>query len=210
MNRKELALVLLSSVGIFLVGMLIFSIVMTLALPSDNFRLFRRYTPGVCTMVVLTLYLIKKAGTQRLVFSAGLKSVKSAIFGIIASFIYSIISNHLYFNPVRQEIGALNGYNYIVILLIVGMLTPIFEEIVVRGYVFENARCNYGLAFAWCANITVSIVPHYIFALYKISIPHVIYMIIGVAIITISYQYGRLYASIVVHGFINIYGFVIR
>lgn len=207
MDNKRIALIIFGSIIIFAFGMILFPVLLLFVLSSKEFSLFHRYMPSICTMFIISVFLTKMVGVRKLIFSTGTKSVKAASLGVLASLIYSVITNQLFYNPLRQDIRALNGYKYIAIILLFGLLGPIFEEIVFRAYVFEFTRRSYGVGIAWCVNMFVSIASHYVFALDKINIPQIMYMFVGVSIITFTYQYGGLYASITVHGFMNISGF---
>lgn len=206
--RKYPYLVIYST-AIYLFTNLLLATIFALLFPSKEYNLFYQFIPSVFAMVVLALYLMKKVGAKKLIYNrSGSNFIITAIIGVITSFLYIIIGENLFSNTMRQEINALSSYGYVVIAIFICIFGPVSEEIIFRGYIFESACIKYGATIAWAINILASIASHYFIGPYKNTIPTITYFVGGVCIFTLTYRYGGLYSSMLVHGFINYYGFV--
>ena len=107
---------------------------------------------------------------------------------------------------VKQLLSSYVSYVNINIIWFI-LLAPILEEILFRGYFYDLLR-QYGELIAIVLSSLLFVIPHVLFAGISIDIVVIIQAVIifmRSMVLSISYRYGGLVASVLAHIFINAY-----
>jgi uncharacterized protein len=158
-------------------------------------RIFR--TTPVRTFFEATGLKLKKAGEVIKMFFLGILSYFAAIpVIVIASLIYSLIFRHeaQSVNPVFEYIRtAGDTLNIVLLFLVVGILAPIFEEILFRGILYTSLR-------RYMPAVSSTIIISLLFAFIHFDLGVLFQLFFLSAILTVVYERsGSLIPSIVLH-----------
>lgn len=107
---------------------------------------------------------------------------------------------------VKQLLSSYVSYININIIWFI-LLAPTLEEILFRGYFYDLLR-QYGELIAIILSSLLFVVPHVLFAGVSLDIVVIIQMVIifmRSIVLSITYRYGGLVASVLAHIFINAY-----
>jgi membrane protease YdiL (CAAX protease family) len=166
---------------------------------------FAGYVPSIMAMVAVLIYLCYRVGTGNLVFKIGLNTIVGVLGGVLVSWCFlRVIIKYFPVNPVYDEFTKMDLPKFIVGVASIGLIGPVLEEVILRGYVFQSVQNHYGTLLAWIISVLLSMVVHLI-GVDNLSILYIIYLFVGIVLITASYQIGKIPSSIVVHVFMNIY-----
>jgi len=208
-KHKNLLIIILSSIVIgYTVG--ITTELLIYKIPVLNSSLFfSTYIPSTMAMVAVLVYLFHKVGTECLNFKLTSRSIIVISGGILVSWLFlRVINKHFSINPIYEDISKMSLPYFMVGVVMIGLIGPALEEIILRGYVFQSVQDKYGTSLAWIISVLISMIVHNI-GVNNISIIIIIYSLGGIILITAVYQIGKIPSSIIVHGFMNIYMFVL-
>jgi membrane protease YdiL (CAAX protease family) len=129
----------------------------------------------------------------------------SGLAGAVASWLIILIGSILFFgdsDPLIKQALELKSYNLYVLLFIIAIWNPIFEEALVRGYFFEIVLKKYNTLFAIVISSILFVIPHII---WDLNIYNIIFFFLISVVLTAVYIEGGLVASAITHSFINLY-----
>jgi membrane protease YdiL (CAAX protease family) len=212
LNKNDIIdslLLFIKSAGLYIATSMLLSILFVLIFPDHKDVEYRTYIPSGISLLILCIFLAYQVGIDRLYFTSGLKSIYSTLIGILAAVIYIKFNDAIFYNAVRGHLTLLTGYRYLWVFVALVIIGPIFEEILCRGYLFEYSRHKYGTIAACIISLSISLLMHYeIGSDNTFYIHRAIDLCIGFSLFTLAYTYGGLFASIIIHGFMNWYGFL--
>ena len=194
-------------IGLYIVINLALTVALLLMYPTSkgNTSISLDYLPSLLTMALLTLYLTNVVGIKHITYHKHVKTVYVVVLGIIAAIGFYKLTRIAMCNPHSDIINTMNRSSYILLLFVVGIIGPIFEEVLFRGFIYEKVRCNMGDFSAWVISIFLSIFAHYFGSSFGAPIVTLTYWLGCIIILTMAFKYGGLISSIIVHGFMNLY-----
>lgn len=206
---KAAIITVLSSIVInYLVSFLTFLLVYKFSLLNHS-SFFFNYVPSIIAMIAVLIFLYYRVGIDCLMFYFGKYTIISALVGILVSW-WFLRSINKYFseNLISEEFSKMNIVQLIIGIVLIGIIAPTLEEIIIRGYFFQSIKDHLGTSLGWIMSVLLSLIIHLI-GVTTLSSVLIIYLLGGIIIVTAVYQVGKIPAAIIVHGFINIYMFVV-
>ncbi len=129
----------------------------------------------------------------------------SALAGAVASWLIILIGSVLFFgdsDPLIKQALELRSYDLYVLLFIVTIWNPIFEESLVRGYFFEVILKKYNTIVAIVISSILFVIPH---IMWDFNLYNVFFFFLISVVLTAVYIEGGLVASAMTHSFVNLY-----
>jgi len=209
--KKAIITILLSLTINYIVSIITFLFIYNFQIFNKS-SYFATYVPSIVAMIAVLIYLYLRVGTACLIFNINIYTIVGSIGGIIVAWLFLILvdqyfSRNILFIIYYEFKYFLNTPYYIMAILLTGLIAPTIEEIIMRGYLFQSIRNHLGTYLAWIISVSLSLIIHLIGGT-PLSAMLIIYFLGGIIIITAAYQVGNIPASIVVHGFLNVYTFV--
>jgi membrane protease YdiL (CAAX protease family) len=162
------------------------------------------YVPGILALSVVFLCFIISFGVDVLHVGFGTKAVFVTGGGIFISWMFLHYMDSYSSRTILSERISADWLKYILIIFFGSVLGPALEEVVYRGYIFQAALDKYGVFFAWIINLILFALTHASRSI-QYSMPLIVFWFGGLLIVTVVYQVAKIPASIIVHGFMNMY-----
>ena len=166
------------------------------------------YSPTVVAFLSVFIFISSVYGTSILLYKPNLNSLFAAVGFIVVSFIFLRSTSNYFYNPFSYDSVYFNKQQYVAGILLIGFLSPLLEEIIFRGYIFQATENNFGILVAWIVNFGLFTITHFFIGGMHFDSVLITLWYCGLVIITLSYQIGKLPASVAVHSFINVYIFL--